>query len=168
MKYYFSLGSNLGNRKKNLLLALKSLQEEGINLLQVSSLYETQPVDLIEQPWFLNCSLIGETSLFPQDILDVVLKIEKNMGRQRNISKGPRLIDIDILFVENRIIKTSCLTVPHPRLQNRNFVLVPLAEIASEKIHPILNKTIKELLFESSDRSLVYPLGPFWPGGEQV
>ncbi len=162
MKYYFSLGSNLEVRRTNLIRALRALEKEGLKLLQVSSLYETQPVDFIEQPWFLNCAVIGESFLSPQKILLIIQQIELKQGRIRDETKGPRLIDIDIILVENQIIKTPWLTVPHPRLEKRNFVLIPLTEIAPDKIHPVFNKSIEQLLNESPDRSLVYPVGPFW------
>lgn len=163
MKYYFSLGSNLEVRRTNLIRALRALEKEGLKLLQVSSLYETQPVDFIEQPWFLNCAVIGESFLPPQEILLIIQQIELKQGRIRDETKGPRLIDIDIILVENQIIKTPWLTVPHPRLEKRNFVLIPLTEIAPDKIHPVFNKSIEQLLNESPDRSLVYPVGSFWP-----
>lgn len=142
---YLSLGSNLGDRQSNLRNAIGRLLELG-NVLEVSSLYETEPVEFIDQPWFLNCAVALRTELIPREFLAGLLAIERSLGRERTQPKGPRLIDIDILLYGAATIKTPQLTVPHPAMQERRFVLEPLAEIAPELKHPVLKKTIRELL----------------------
>jgi 2-amino-4-hydroxy-6-hydroxymethyldihydropteridine diphosphokinase len=141
---YLSLGSNLGDRQANLRNAIGRLLELG-DVLEVSSIYETQPVDVIDQPWFLNCAVAIRTELQPRDFLKGILTIEKSMGRERIQPKGPRVIDIDILLFGAQTIHTSGLTVPHPAMAQRRFVLEPLAEIAPEAVHPSLRKTVQEL-----------------------
>jgi len=143
---YLSLGSNLGNREKYLREAISRLQELGI-IKQVSAFYETQPVEVrTEQPWFLNCALAIETELMPLEFLSRMLGVERSMGRVRTEPKGPRTIDIDILFFGNDVLDTSELTVPHPALQQRRFVLEPMTEIAPALVHPVLKRTVRELL----------------------
>jgi 2-amino-4-hydroxy-6-hydroxymethyldihydropteridine diphosphokinase len=114
-------------------------------VLAASSLYETEPVDFIEQPWFLNCAVALETRKTPQQLLAAILGIEEQMGRKRLQNKGPRSIDIDILLFDNVIMNSKELTIPHPAMHQRRFVLEPLAEIAPDAIHPVLKKTIREL-----------------------
>jgi len=111
-----------------------------------SSLYETEPMEFTEQPWFLNCAVAFETKMEPHQLLETVLSIEKTMGRQRLVPKGPRLIDIDILFFDDHVESSADLTVPHPALHQRRFVLGPLAEIAPNVKHPILQQSVKEML----------------------
>lgn len=141
---YLSLGSNLGDRQANLRNATGRLLELG-DVQEVSSLYETEPVDFTDQPWFLNCAVAVRTELIPREFLAGILAIEKSMGRERTQPKGPRVIDIDILLFGQQTVNTPQLTVPHPAMAERRFVLEPLAEIAPEAVHPILKKTIREL-----------------------
>lgn len=141
---YLSLGSNLGHREANIASALKMLGQEAW-ILKVSSLYETEPVGYKNQPWFLNCVCSVETDLSPQALLKFVKAIERKLGRREDIRFGPRLIDIDILFYNSLILDSPDLIIPHPRLVERAFVLLPLREIAPELVHPLLRATIEEL-----------------------
>jgi 2-amino-4-hydroxy-6-hydroxymethyldihydropteridine diphosphokinase len=142
---YLSLGSNMGDREAHLHAAIARLQSE-VRVVSVSSFYETEPVEFTDQAWFLNCALTLETTRTPQQLMSDILTIEQEMGRQRIQKKGPRILDIDILLFSDKIIDSPDLTVPHPAMQNRRFVLEPLAEIAPEARHPVLKKTIRELL----------------------
>ena len=144
---YLSLGSNLGDRDRYLRQATRRLRSVG-RVQAISSLYETQPVELAGQPWFLNCALALETSASPAQLMEQLLGIESAMGRQRIQKKGPRNIDLDIVFFADLVVNTPGLTIPHPAMQERRFVLAPLAEIAPSAIHPVLKKTIQELLEE--------------------
>jgi 2-amino-4-hydroxy-6-hydroxymethyldihydropteridine diphosphokinase len=141
---YLCLGSNLGDREKNLFQALALLSKQ-VNLDKVSSIYETEPVGYKEQPLFLNLVCRITTDLDAEEILRLAKGIENEMGRIPDFPSSPRPIDIDILFYADSIIKTKTLTIPHPRLTERAFVLTPLAEIAPELVHPELNKSIAEL-----------------------
>lgn len=155
MRYFLSLGSNLGHKYHNLVQALSLLKKEKIKILKNSSIYETQPVDYLQQPKFYNQVVEVETVLKPLDLLELIKKIEGKMGRKDNVPKGPRIIDIDILLAEDFVLSSDRLTIPHPRLSQRNFVLIPLAEISPESCHPVLKKTIKELLDSSKDTAQV-------------
>lgn len=142
---YLSLGSNVGDRETQLRDAHSRLGGLG-RVVAVSSVYETEPVEFTEQPWFLNCAIRLETSLAPQQLMNAILDTEQQMGRVRRHRKGPRSIDIDILLFGNEIIESQELTIPHPAMYQRRFVLEPMAEIAPKVVHPILKKTIRELL----------------------
>jgi len=135
----------MGDRETHLDQAIARLQSEG-RVVSVSSFYETEPVEFTDQAWFLNCALTLETTRTPRQLMSDILTIEQEMGRQRIQKKGPRIIDIDILLFSDEIIDSPDLTVPHPAMQRRRFVLEPLAEIAPEARHPVLKKTIRELL----------------------
>jgi len=141
---YLSLGSNIGNREGNLEAALARLGKLG-TVAAVSSFYETEPIECTAQPWFLNCAALLETEKMPRQLLKAVLDLERQMGRRRTQVKGPRKIDIDILLFGNVVIKTKGLTIPHPALHERRFVLEPLVQIAPDVRHPVLKKTIREL-----------------------
>jgi len=142
---YLSLGSNLGDRQANLRNAIGRLLELG-NVVEVSSYYETEPVEFTEQPWFLNCAVAVRTELIPREFLAGILEIERSMGRQRTQPKGPRTIDIDILLYGPAHLNTPTLTIPHSAMAERRFVLEPLAEIAPDVKVPLLKKTVRELL----------------------
>jgi 2-amino-4-hydroxy-6-hydroxymethyldihydropteridine diphosphokinase len=142
---YLSLGSNVGDREKHLREAIERLETEG-HIVSVSALYETEPVEFTGQAWFLNCAVALETRDTPEHLMAAILRMEKQMGRQRMQRKGPRTIDIDILLFGEAILDSPALTVPHPAMHQRRFVLQPLAEIAPEGRHPVLKKTIRELL----------------------
>ena len=154
-KIYLSLGSNVGDRAANLRAAIAALAGTGVRVRQVSSFYETEPVDFLEQPWFLNCVVEGETELEPLALLRALREIESRMGNKKLIAKGPRLIDMDILLYGQETISTPELQVPHPRMAERRFVLVPLAEIAPELQHPSWSGTLTHLLACTTDRSEV-------------
>jgi 2-amino-4-hydroxy-6-hydroxymethyldihydropteridine diphosphokinase len=141
---YLSLGSNIGDREAQLRDALGRLGASG-RVVVVSSVYETEPVEFTQQPWFLNCAAALETSQTPHQLMTSILDIEEKMGRRRVQKKGPRSIDIDILLFGDGILDSKELTVPHPAMQERRFVLEPLAEIAPDVLHPVLKKTIREL-----------------------
>ena len=144
MKVYLGLGSNLGDRKANLEKALQLLGER-LYIEQVSSLYETEPVGHAEQPMFFNAVCRAETELGPLQLLSLIQGIEATLGRVPSFTNGPRSIDVDILFYDDLSIKTTDLTIPHPRIEERAFVLIPLLEIAPRLVHPLSGESIKDL-----------------------
>ena len=156
---YLSLGSNLGDRAANLEAAMERLAAFG-TVRGVSSLYETEPVDVTDQPWFLNCVVVLETDSAPRDLLQRALAAEKQLGRPRTRDKGPRTIDIDILFYGDRVVDEPGLKIPHPAMQQRRFVLEPLAEVAPDAVHPLLKKTAREMLAALPAGQAVHRLAP--------
>jgi 2-amino-4-hydroxy-6-hydroxymethyldihydropteridine diphosphokinase len=159
MIYHLGLGSNLGDPAKNLERARRLLAAEGLAIARASALYRTEPVGFADQPWFLNQALAVDTEMSPRVLLNAAKAVEKKMRRRPAPVDGPRSIDIDVLLAGSSVIRTASLTVPHPRLEKRNFVLVPLAEIAPGAIHPVLKMSIADLLRASPDRSLVEKIG---------
>ena len=147
---YLSLGSNLGDREGNLRAAAERLEPR-----RVSPVYETSPVDSLDQPFFLNQVVEVETDLTPLQYLSRTQEIERELGRVRGVPKGPRTIDIDILLFDTRLIQTARLEVPHPRLHERRFVLVPLADLAPDLRHPITRRTVQEMLKALREGDLV-------------
>jgi 2-amino-4-hydroxy-6-hydroxymethyldihydropteridine diphosphokinase len=154
-KVYLALGANLGNREENLWRAVDLLGPAGVNVQKMSSVYETEPVDFLEQDWFFNGVLEAETELAAVDLLRALRAIEAAMGSKKAFAKGPRLIDLDILLYGDETIETAELQVPHPRMLERKFVLVPLVEIAPGLRHPSWEGTVREILARTSDRSEV-------------
>ena len=154
-KVYLALGSNVGDRQANLREALRLLNESGISVVKSSSLYETEPLDYLDQAWFLNSVVEAETQRRPLNLLRTLREIEKQMGSQKPFAKGPRLIDLDVLLYDEETLDTPELRVPHPRMLERRFVLVPLAEIAPNFQHPSWPWDATEMLFRTEDQSEV-------------
>lgn len=159
---YIGLGSNLGDRAGNLLLGIRGMLDAGLEVSRLSQIYETEPVETFAQPPFLNmvAELEGTTLLRPEELMARLLQVELSRGRTRDLAKGPRTIDLDLLLYGNETCDTPLLTLPHPRLHYRRFVLVPLAELAPALVHPTLNKTISKLLETLDDNSEVKRWGP--------
>ena len=145
-RIYLSLGSNIGDREANLRKAIEQLASQDMRVLHTSRIYETEPVDYTGQRWFLNLVVEAETTLFPRMLLTRTSRIERELGRTRTVAKGPRTIDIDILFYGKAVIATTALQVPHPRMAERRFVLEPLADLAPHLRHPVTHKTVREML----------------------
>lgn len=153
---YVSLGSNVGDREQQIAAAIQALGARGIRVVRQSSIYSTEPVDVATQSWFLNCVLEIETDLMPRQLLRAFKEIENELGRKYTVRRGPRVIDIDILLYGSSVVQTLDLEIPHPRMTQRRFVLVPLVEIAPAAHHPVENKSAEELLAETEDRSIVH------------
>lgn len=154
---YVGLGSNLGDRAGYLLLAVRGMLDAGLDVIRLSSIYETEAVEYEDQPAFLNmvAELRGSTLPPPEQMLARLLRIEYALGRTRDVPMGPRTIDLDLLIFEDLQSDTEFLKLPHPRIAARRFVLVPLAELAPNLVHPVIGRPIRELLANTSDRSAV-------------
>jgi 2-amino-4-hydroxy-6-hydroxymethyldihydropteridine diphosphokinase len=151
---YIGLGSNLGDRVENLRTARARIETSGVRIRRGSSLYETEPRGLIDQPWFLNQVIEAETTLFPRQLLARLLRIEREMGRVRITPNGPRTIDLDILLFGNAVVHAAGLEIPHPRMGERRFVLEPLAELAPDVRVPRGRRTVRELLAEVMNQAV--------------
>jgi 2-amino-4-hydroxy-6-hydroxymethyldihydropteridine diphosphokinase len=162
---YVGLGSNLGDRAGYLLLGVRGMLDAGLDVIRLSSIYETEPVEYEQQPAFLNmvAELRGSTLPSPEQTLARLLRIEYSLGRTRDVRMGPRTIDLDLLIFKDQQIETEFLTVPHPRLAARRFVLVPLNELVPSLIHPVLGEPISELLSHIKERSEVIRWTPGKP-----
>jgi 2-amino-4-hydroxy-6-hydroxymethyldihydropteridine diphosphokinase len=154
---YLALGSNLGDREEHLRSAVRGLAKRGIDTVRHASVYATEPREVVDQPWFLNTALEASTDLAPAEILRACLEVEKENHRTRETSKGPRTLDVDIIFYGNQIIREPGLSIPHPRFSSRRFVLTPLAEIAPDFVDPLSGKTIRQLLDSCGDRGRTLP-----------
>jgi 2-amino-4-hydroxy-6-hydroxymethyldihydropteridine diphosphokinase len=153
-RIYLSLGSNIGDRERNLRMALELLSARELRVLHASRIYETEPVDYQAQAWFLNQVVEAETTLFPVQLLTRIGRVERELGRKRTVLKGPRTIDIDILFYAAAVVDTPRLEIPHPRIAERRFVLMPLAELAPDLRHPVTHRTVRQML-ESAPPAVV-------------
>jgi 2-amino-4-hydroxy-6-hydroxymethyldihydropteridine diphosphokinase len=154
-RVYLALGSNVGDRAKNLREASSLINDAGVRILRRSSVYETEPLGYLDQDWFLNSVVQGETELSAVELLRRLRAIEGQMGSKKAFANGPRLIDLDILLYGDETISQNELQVPHPRMLQRRFVLVPLAEIAPQLQHPGWSGTAQEMLAQTTDRSAV-------------
>jgi 2-amino-4-hydroxy-6-hydroxymethyldihydropteridine diphosphokinase len=152
---YLSLGSNVGDREANLRAGIAALADTGLRVTRVSAFYETEPVDYLEQAWFVNCVVEGKTEVPALEVLRELREIELRMGSKKLVAKGPRKLDMDILLYGAETIDTAELQVPHPRMHLRKFVLVPLVEIAPGVRHPKLGMTATQLLDRAEDQSQV-------------
>ena len=157
VEVFIALGSNIGDREANIKTALELLKQQ-VKIIKTSNLYETKPMYIEKQEWFLNGAAKIETELPPKELLALLKKIEKKLGRKPVERNGPRIIDLDILFYNNQVIYEGDLQIPHPKMEERAFVLVPLSEIAGDLIHSTKGKTIRELLADLHyDKSEIKP-----------
>jgi 2-amino-4-hydroxy-6-hydroxymethyldihydropteridine diphosphokinase len=154
---YVGIGSNLGDRAGNLVLAIRGMLDEGLEVIRLSQIYETEAVETFAQPVFLNmvAELRGNVLPPPEELMERLLRVEHSLGRIREVAMSPRTIDLDLLLHGNETVNTDSLTLPHPRFHRRRFVLAPLAELAPQLVHPTLGKTISELLNALDDDSHV-------------
>ena len=153
---YISIGSNLGDRAGNLLLGVRGMMDAGLCVTRLSYIYESQPVETFAQPYFLNMVAELRNELFqPEQLMARLLRVEYTLGRRREVAKGPRVIDLDLLLCGDRTSNTQLLTLPHPRMHLRRFVVEPLAELAPDLVHPTLKQTIRSLLGNLDDQSRV-------------
>ena len=157
-RVFLSFGSNLGNRVANIRKALEQLAGVGVTITRVSSLYKTEPMDFRPQAWFVNCVAEAETRLMPMQLLHAVKTVERALGRRTGVAKRPRAIDIDILLYESVVVRSAALNIPHERLAERRFVLLPLRELAGNIRHPVTKRTVYEMLAEAGDTSQVVRL----------
>ncbi len=151
---YLGLGSNVGDLRGTIERAIGKLRTLG-SVGAISSLYKTEPIGFADQPWFLNCTLVLETKLLPVELLGAIKRIEKELGRTPAARNAPREIDIDILLYDDLVVATDSLTIPHPRMHERRFVLAPLSEVAPQVMHPLFGKSMQELLAGLSDSHAV-------------
>ena len=156
-RIFLGLGSNIGDRERNLRMAVERLTSREVRILHISRIYETEPLDYKDQAWFLNQVVEAETTLFPMQLLTRIGRVERELGRTRTLRKGPRTIDIDILFYGTAIMETARLEVPHPRIAERRFVLAPLAELAPDLRHPGTHRNVRQML-ESAPPAVVRPI----------
>ena len=147
-KVFIAIGSNLGDRMKNIETALEKMEAYGLRIIKKSSIIETEPYGFKEQDKFLNGVILIETDLGPFELLNLLLNIEREMGRERKIRWGPRNIDLDIIFYDDLIIDTENLKIPHPDAHNRTFVMGPISEIDPDFLHPVLKKKVKDIYLE--------------------
>ena len=157
-RVFLSLGSNMGDREGNIHKALEQLPGVGVAIRRVSSLYRTEPVDFRPQAWFVNCVAEAETRLMPLQLLQAVKLVERALGRRHALAKRPRPIDIDILLYESVVVRSAVLNIPHARMTERRFVLLPLRELAGNLRHPVTKRTVYEMLQEAGDTSQVVRL----------
>jgi 2-amino-4-hydroxy-6-hydroxymethyldihydropteridine diphosphokinase len=152
---FLSLGSNLGDSWHHLKTASQALAALGVSVEEASACFATEPVDFKDQPWFLNQVIRVRTDLEPMELLQACLRMEQEQGRRRDLAKGPRTLDIDILLYDDLVLEDPELQIPHPRIQLRRFVLEPLAALAPDKVHPVLQETFERLLARCEDPSRV-------------
>ena len=153
-RIYLSLGSNVGDREGNLRKAVERLASDDVRVLRRSRIYETEPVDYEDQAWFLNQVVEADTALFPMQLLTRIGRVEHELGRVRTRRNGPRTIDIDIVLYAAAVVNTPRLEIPHPRMAERRFVLVPLAELAPKLRHPVTHRSVHQML-ESAPAGVV-------------